>query len=352
MSPPTRSTRGSFFLHLHPERVRQTTLDPRTTLGLGLIALVLLGVLAVTGVVLMFWYVPLPGAAYDRMVDLSAGALPLGGLIRDLHRLASDALVVVAVLHLARVFLTGALAKPRRLNWIVGLGLLLLVLADAFTGYLLPWDRDAYWAATVGGELIGLLPGPGEWLRGLLWGGDQVGEDTLVRAFALHVAALPALGTLLTGYHLWRIRRAGGLARPAGESGAMIPTRPALTMRELVLGLFTVTALLVVALLWDAPLGLPGHPPRPLDPAKAPWFFLWIQELVSYSTALGGTITILLLALLAAAPAFERSPGLAGRWLAPGRLGRCVALLLVLAAVVALIAVASFWRGPGWRLVF
>lgn len=350
MSAP-RSVRRSFFLHIHPERVRERTLDPRATLGLGVISVVLLGVLLVTGVALMFWYVPAPGAAYDRMVDLSGGALPLGGLIRDLHRLASDALVVVVVLHLARVYLMGALSRPRRLNWLVGLGLMLLVGATAFTGFLLPWDLEAYWAATVGGELIGLLPVLGQWMQGLFWGGARVGEDTLLRAFAFHVAALPLAGTVLLGYHLWRVRRSGGLAQAAAEPSSLVPTRPALTLRELILGLVVIAALLAAAVLWDAPLGLPGHPPRPIDPAKAPWFLLWIQELVSYSNTLGGLIPLLLLALLVLAPLAETQPELTGRWLAPGRRGRCIAMLVVLALIVALILVATYLRGPGWRLM-
>lgn len=354
MSTP-RSTRGNFLLHVHPERVRARTLAFTTTLGLGAVAMVLLAVLLVSGVVLMFWYVPQPGTAYDRMIDLSGGALPLGSLVRDLHRLASDALVVVVVLHLARVFLTGAFDRPRRLNWLVGLALLLLVGATAFTGFLLPWDRDAYWAATVGGELLGLLPGAGAWLRDLLWGGDEVGADTLLRAYALHVAALPLFGALVLGYHLWRIRRAGGLARPRVEASdaadGLIPTRPALTGRELVLTLATLTFLLVAAMAWDAPLGLPGYPPRALDPAKAPWFLLWVQELVSYSTAVGGLLPLIVLALLALAPWLEDRPDLAGRWIPAERRIRCVLFLLV-AAGIALLIVVAWFRGPGWRLMW
>jgi len=357
MSAP-RSVRASFFLHLHPERVRERTLSPQTTLGLGVIAITLLGVLLLTGLALMFWYVPTPTGAYDRVVDLSAGALPLGGLFRDLHRLASDALVVVVSLHLARVFLTGALGPGRRLNWIVGLGLLLMVVATAFTGFLLPWDRRAYWAATVGGELLALFPAIGHPLRSLLWGGDVVGADTVLRAFAFHVAALPVAGTVLLGYHLWRIRKAGGLARPptpTGEPGEvglgrLVSTRPAVTMRELTLAMVTTAALLVAAMLWDAPLGLPGHPPQPLDPAKAPWFLLWVQELVSYASWLGALVPSLLFALLLAAPLFERDPDQEGVWFAASRRTRCVVFLVLLAAVVALTVVGAELRGPGWRL--
>jgi quinol-cytochrome oxidoreductase complex cytochrome b subunit len=355
MSTPP-STRGNFLLHVHPDRVRARTLAATTTLGLGVVSMALLAVLLITGVVLMFWYVPQPGAAYDRMIDLSGGAVPLGGLVRDLHRLASDALVVVAVLHMARVYLTGALDRPRRINWLVGVGLLLLVVATAFTGYLLPWDREAYWAATVGGELIGLLPGAGAWMRDLLWGADRVGEDTLLRAFALHVAALPLVGALLMGYHLWRIRRAGGLARPRLDAGdgteELVPARPDATSRELALALATVAVLLVAAMACDAPLGLPGDPPRAIDPAKAPWFLLWVQELVSASATVGGAVPLVLLALLAVAPWLEKRQDLAGRWFPAGRRGRCAVFLAVALAIVALTLVASLLRGPGWRLVW
>lgn len=354
MSAP-RSTRASFFLHLHPERVRLRTLSPTTTLGLGVLAMVLLAVLLLTGVALMFWYLPEPRGAYDRVLDLSAGVIPVGGLLRDIHRLASDALVVVVALHLLRVFLTGALGKGRRLNWVVGLGLLVLVVATAFTGFLLPWDADAYWAATVGGELLAIFPLVGGWLQGVLWGGEAVSGETLLRAYALHVMALPLLGTVLVAYHLWRIRKAGGLARPPRAEGAereqLISTRPALTLRELVLATVALTALTAAALWWDAPLGLPGEPPRTIDPAKAPWFLLWMQELVSWATWLGAAVPLSLLALGLAAPLAERTPQEAGRWLPPGRRGRCALALVLFTAIVALTIIAAFYRGPGWRFL-
>ncbi len=355
MSSP-RSVRESFFLHLHPDRVREQTLHPTTTFGLGVIALTLLALLTLTGVLLMFWYVPVPGMAYDRIVDLSGGALPVGMLLRDLHRFASDALVVVVVLHLMRVYLTGALGKGRRLNWLVGLVLLLLVVATAFTGFLLPWDADAYWAATVGGELLALFPLIGGVLRDLLWGGDRVTESTLLRAFAFHVALLPILGTLLGGYHLWCIRKSGGLARPPRSPDApratMIPTRPALTLRELTIILVTTAALTVAAVLWDAPLGLPGHPPRTLDPAKAPWFLLWMQELVSWAAWLGAAVPLFLGGLLVVAPWVERDPTSVGRWFPPGRRVRSIALLATVAAILVLLVIGAAFRGPGWRWVW
>jgi quinol-cytochrome oxidoreductase complex cytochrome b subunit len=351
-----RSVRSSFFLHLHPERVRESTLHPAATLGLGVVALTLLGLLTLTGILLMFWYVPAPGLAYDRVVDLAAGSHPVGGFLRDVHRVASDALVVVVVLHMARVYLTGALGPGRRLNWIVGGGLLALVAATAFTGFLLPWDADAFWAATVGGELLALFPLVGGALRDVLWGADAVGGTTLLRAYALHVAALPVVGTTLAAYHVWRIRKAGGLARPAAaeepETPRLVATRPALTVREAVVAMATTAAVVVAAVAWDAPLGLPGDPPRAIDPAKAPWFLLWMQELVSWAAWLGAAVPALLAALLVAAPFAERDARLAGRWVPRGRRFRCTVFVTILAAILALLVVAALFRGPGWRLTF
>jgi quinol-cytochrome oxidoreductase complex cytochrome b subunit len=187
-------------------------------------------------------------------------------------------------------------------------------------------------------------------MRGALWGSDAVSADTLLRAYALHVAALPIPGALLLAYHMWRIRKAGGLARPAQtEAAPLIPTRPALTVRELGIALGATALLVALALVWDAPLGPPGDPPRPIDPAKAPWFFLWVQELVSYSTLLGGAAPIVLLGLLALAPLGERRADLAGSWLARPRLGRCLAFVAIALAIAGLTAVAAFLRGPGWR---
>jgi len=302
------STRTSFFLHIHPERVYEASLATTATFGLGVLASVLLVVLTVTGIALMFHYVPEPDEAYSRVVELAAGPVAAASLVRDIHRIASDALVIVLLLHMTRVFLTGALGFKRRLNWNIGLALLLTTLATAFTGFLLPWDRNAYWAATVGGELFGAIPWIGGALRGVLWGGDSVSADTVVRAYALHVAALPAIGGMLLGAHLFRIRKAGGLARAPESRGELRPSRPALTVRELIIALFACSALLVAAMVWDAPIGPPGHPPQPMDPTKAPWFLLWMQELVSYSTFFGGLMPILTLFALALWPFAERRP--------------------------------------------
>ena len=205
--------RPSFVVHLHPPAVRGRTLRATTTFGLGLSAAFLGALLLVTGALLMFYYVPTPEGAHPSLQDLHA-VVPFGGFLRSLHRVAAHAMVVVVALHLARVLLHGADVPPRAVNAWVGLGLLLCTLGLSFTGYLLPWDQRAFWACTVGTDLAGAVPGIGPRVRLLLLGGDTVGGPALLRFYALHVAALPLLGALLTGYHVWRIRKDGGLALP------------------------------------------------------------------------------------------------------------------------------------------
>ncbi|HLB47336.1 MAG TPA: cytochrome b N-terminal domain-containing protein, partial [Anaerolineales bacterium] len=138
----------NLFLHIHPNRVSPISLQPATTLGLGLISVSLFIILTVTGVLLMFYYVPAVPAAYERIQDLIY-VVRFGRIVRDAHRLAAEGMVVSVLLHMLRVFYTGAYKPPREFNWLVGLGLLTLTLAVSFTGYLLPWGQLAYWAITV-----------------------------------------------------------------------------------------------------------------------------------------------------------------------------------------------------------
>ncbi len=132
----THRMRRNFLFHIHPVRVATRTLDPTATLGLGVMTLTLFGVLAASGVLLMIYYVPTPGEAYSSIQDIEY-AVTFGGFLRALHRWAGHAMVLTAFLHLLRVAFTGAYFR-RELNWTIGLGLFLLTLGLAFTGYLLP----------------------------------------------------------------------------------------------------------------------------------------------------------------------------------------------------------------------
>ena len=126
----------NFFLHLHPVKVHRNTLRPAYTLGLGLISFFLFLILVVTGILLMFYYVPSTTQAYDRMLDLR-GSVAFGIFLRNMHRWSAHGMVAIVFLHMCRVFFTGAYKKPREFNWVLGVGLLLVTLFLSFTGYLL-----------------------------------------------------------------------------------------------------------------------------------------------------------------------------------------------------------------------
>jgi quinol-cytochrome oxidoreductase complex cytochrome b subunit len=202
---------SNVFLHLHPVKVNRKSLRWSYSFGLGIMAAILFGVLVFTGVLLMFYYIPSVERAYPTMKQIQL-SVPLGQFTRNMHRWSGHAMVLIVILHMARVFYTGAYKPPREFNWLVGVALLLLTLGASFTGYLLPWDQLAYWAITVGTNIAGYAPLVGEATRQMLLGGREVGQDALIRFYTLHVILLPLAMALLASLHVWRVRKDGGLA--------------------------------------------------------------------------------------------------------------------------------------------
>ena len=156
-APNTDRTRSTFvfgnvFLHLHSVRVHRWSLRWMTTAGLGIATTAAFLITLVTGVLLMFYYKPYPDVAYDSIKDIHF-VVPTGRFMRNIHRWATNVMVVTVILHMARVFYTAAYRSPREFNWVVGLGLLVTTLGLSFTGYLLPWDQLAYWAITIGANI-------------------------------------------------------------------------------------------------------------------------------------------------------------------------------------------------------
>jgi quinol-cytochrome oxidoreductase complex cytochrome b subunit len=282
---------------------------------------------------------------------------------------------------------------------VVGVVLLLLTLGLSFTGYLLPWDQLAYWAITVGSNIGSYAPLVGGQLRELLLGGHSVGEAALLRFYVLHVAVLPTFIILLTIVHFWRVRKDGGLSRPVwklkpkktealvtiGAPPAVAPlvstaaskdktyglmevvtgkpifetitpeeeedtvfSYPYAFVREAVVLMGTVTTIMMISLYFNAPLEQLANPAKTPNPAKAPWYFLGLQELVSHSALLGGVVApaLMVLALLLI-PYLDRNPSRrpADRkwvlWL----------FTFFVVANLALIIIGTFFRGPGWAFV-
>jgi len=203
----------SVFLHLHPTRIHKTHVRVTHTYCLGGLSFFMFLGLTVTGVMLMFYYVPSVDRAYTDIAALETN-VRFGMLIRNLHRWMAHAMVITVLLHMMRVFYTGAYKPPREFNWVVGVILLVLTLLLSFTGYLLPWDQLALWAITVGTNIGGSAPVLGGQTRLILIGGFEVSQPALIRFYTLHVIGLPLLATVFMSVHFWRIRRDGGLARP------------------------------------------------------------------------------------------------------------------------------------------
>jgi quinol-cytochrome oxidoreductase complex cytochrome b subunit len=201
------------FLHLHPTRLHKAHVKVTHTYCLGGLTFFFFLALTVTGVMLMFYYVPSSDRAFSDIEALET-KVRFGMLMRNLHRWMAHAMVITVFLHMMRVFYTGAYKPPREFNWVVGVSLLVLTLLLSYTGYLLPWDQLSIWAVTVGMNMAGTAPLLGDDVRLVLLGGLEVGDAALIRFYTLHVIGLPLLAAVLMTVHFWRIRRDGGLARP------------------------------------------------------------------------------------------------------------------------------------------
>lgn len=342
--------RRNFFDHLHAPTVRRRALHPLATLGLGIAALTCFGMLLATGLTLLLNYVPDQEKAYEQILHIVT-TLHYGGLVRDLHFVTANALLVLAVLHLIRVFLTGSY-KERRLNWCYGLVLLLLILLANFTGYILPWDQVSYWAIKVGSSIAAYFPLIGLELKRFFLVGDEIGHDTLLRSFALHVGLTPLALLTFCSLHLWRLRKDGGLALPASATHDQVPARPWLYRAEGAVALLTLGILLILAKVVHSPIYERANPLHPPNPAKAPWYFVGFQEMVSYSAWFGGVIAPSLIGLfLLAVPLLDRSNSPGGVWFARDRLHYSLFFLLIALSQIAFIVIGQWLRGANWQLI-
>ncbi|CAG0931823.1 ubiquinol-cytochrome c reductase cytochrome b subunit [Thermoflexales bacterium] len=334
--------RSTFFHHLHPPTLPRRAARFRYTFGLGGAAVFLFGVLVVTGLLEMFYYVPSLERA-NASVQLLTFLVPYGWLVRGVHYWAAQGLVVIAVLHLLRVVLTGAYKSPRRFNWLLGVSLLVLVVLLDFTGYVLRWDTDIEWALLVGTNLLKSIPLIGESLYGLVVGGSEVSGDTIVRFYAWHVFGLALIAAVTIGWHIFRVRRDGGISTPEPRTPDRI-TRDDLVKREVVAMLLLAAVLLLLALVFPPELGPAGDFSQLPGEASAPWFFVWVQQLLRWGDPLpmGLLIPIGLVVVLFLIPYVidRRSTGV-GRWFnREGRVAQWVTLVL-LASIVALTVLGS-----------
>jgi quinol-cytochrome oxidoreductase complex cytochrome b subunit len=324
--------RPSFFHHLHPPTLPEREVRPFYTFGMGGISLLLFLVLGITGVVEMFLYVPTPEGAHESIRQITYMA-PYGWLLRNMHFWAGQLMVGTVILHMARVVLSGGY-KSRRLNWLIGVALLFLTLVLNFTGFVLRWDQDTAWALMVGTNLIKSIPGIGATLHDFLIGGKTVGAPALLRFYTWHVLALVLAASILTTWHIFRIRRDGGISHQSAKPRV---GRAHLVRIEVMAMLLTLAVLFGLSLGLTAPLGPPADPTALITEPKAPWFFLWIQELLRVASPFlaGVLVPVAILGILGLLPyALDRSDeGVAVWFNKQGRLAQIVFLVILVGAI-------------------
>jgi len=353
---PSRDShvRNTLILHLHPSRVPAQALRFSYTWGLGGLSVVLVLLLGLTGLLLMFRYDPRVEYAYVSIQQLETEVM-FGSFVRAVHHWSANFLVIASFLHLVRVFLTGSFKQGRSVNWIIGLVLFVIVLAGNFTGYLLPWDQLSYWAITVSTSLMAYIPLLGTAVRNFFLGGPQVGQAALSNFYALHVVFMPALLLGFLAYHLWKVRKNGGISQPLlkeDEKPEFKATNPHLVNIELAAGLVVVVVVGLYAMLNPAPLGSIANPMVSPNPAKAAWYFLGLQELLLHMHPLA-VMSLLAVAVIALAitPWIDRDFRDIGIYFrsAIGKRAAVFGALLASYLVPLAVILDEFWYDlPGW----
>jgi len=392
---------NNFFLHIQGAKTHINTLRPTYTFGLGLISLFLLLITIVSGILLMIYYSPSMEHAYDSVKDINYVVFA-GRLLRNIHKWAGEGMIIAVMLHMARVLYTGSYKQGREFNWVIGIVLLALTFVLNFTGYLLPWDQLSYWALIIGSniaqspkeitDILGITKyfDIGGLQKELFIGGSIPGEVTLVRVYFLHIMLLPLALAIFLGVHLWRIRKDGGLTTPenfelrkqeanflsppekkngtfdvAKTYGLMAIARgktpavdrdtdntvtswPHLLRAEVAVLMLCFAGVIIYSFFINAPLKELANPLIPENPAKAPWYFLGLQELVSYSAFMGGiglpSVALLGLALI---PYLDREQRYVGIWFS-NRQGKIVAMASFMVGTAVLIGLLAIVVNFGW----
>ncbi|OGX40025.1 MAG: hypothetical protein A3D87_08315 [Omnitrophica WOR_2 bacterium RIFCSPHIGHO2_02_FULL_50_17] len=392
---------NNFFLHILSTRIHRYSLKSTYTFGLGVMAASSFIILLVTGILLMIYYKPSVDLAYDSIKDIHY-VVPGGRFIRNIHRWATNIMIVSVFLHMARVFYTAAYKRWRAFNWVLGIILLVLTLLLSFTGYLLPWDQLAYWAVTIATNIaasaneftdalnITAYFNPGRFMKILLLGSEEIGQDALLRFYWLHCIILPLALVMVLGAHIWRVRKDGGLARPdhisdedlkgtpkdplsdkvfthapqktynlmclvKGKTPIVgrgpeqtVSSWPHMMIRIVAVFMLTLALTCLYAYMIDAPLKEMANPSVPENPAKAPWYFLGLQELVSYSAFMGGMgIPGLALLGLVLIPYLDREEQEIGRWF-DNKQGSRVTKNSFIYAVTVVVGMLVFTVSLGW----
>ncbi|MEP6986336.1 MAG: cytochrome bc complex cytochrome b subunit [Chloroflexota bacterium] len=289
-NPRLQPHADGFWLHMRPSYFHADMTGLYPEFRLGWLSTYLVFFETITGILLMVWYTPSPDVAYTNMLAMLSN-VPMGQLVRDMHRLGAEAMVLIVSLHMARTFFTGSYKKPRQFTWFSGLLLLAITGFLSFSGYLLPWDQLALWAVTIGASMIEATPPQivGNNLNLLLRGGPDIGANGILRFYLLHVLALPSLLFVFTGVHYYKVIVHGHSLPPKKENigedtAKRVPldkrvyfTPDVLTSEIMWIGVTTLIFVILCIWFYHAPLELHADPQVTPLGTTAPWYFLWIQ---------------------------------------------------------------------------
>ena len=277
-----------FWLHMRPSYFNRDITGMYPSFRLGWLSSYFVFFETITGILLMLWYTPSPEIAYGDMLTILSN-VPLGQLMRDMHRLGAEFMVAVVAMHMMRTWITGSYKKPRQFTWFTGLLLLVITGFLSFSGYLLPWDQLSLWAVTIGASMAEATPVVGDQVNLLLRGAPELGANGLLRFYLLHVLALPALLFVFFGVHYYKVIIHGYSLPPQKENigedtAKRVPLDkrvyfiPDVLTNEL-MWLGVTTFIITVLCIWFYHAPLENHADPQVTPlgTTAPWYFLWIQ---------------------------------------------------------------------------
>jgi quinol-cytochrome oxidoreductase complex cytochrome b subunit len=276
---------NSFWYHIRPRSLPEEATAWYYTMGLGWMSFFFFVLEAITGLILMVYYSPSPNEAYETMVKIM-NDVPLGGLMRNVHRLGAHFMVAVVILHMIRTYFTASYKAPRQFIWFTGVILLFMTLLLSFSGYLLPWDQLAFWAVTIGSSMADAAPGVGPAIGSLLRGGAEIGAGALLRFYLLHIFMLPMLTIVLISVHYYAVRKQEispihELFTNKKPTKRKIPFLPDQVFFELaVIMILTFAFIFINNFFWDAKLESHANALQTPQHTKAPWYFFWLQGML------------------------------------------------------------------------
>ena len=351
----TKMHADGFWFHMRPTFYNRLVMPLYPTFRLGWLSVYLFMIELITGVFLMVFYTPSPQAAYENMLNI-LGNVPFGRLMRDIHKVGAELMVIVVSLHMLRTFLTGSYKKPRQFTWFTGAVLLLSTLILSFSGYLLPWDQLSLWAVTIGASMFEATPPPqvGNIINLIIRGGPLFNEGGLLRWYLLHILAIPLTLIVAFGVHYYKVIIHGHSLPPHAEAigedtAKRVPTDrrsyflPDVLTHELYLvSLWSFIVVLAAIFFYHAPLEAHADPQVTPLHITSPWYFLWIQGMLKLGDKVfwGLVAPGIIFNVLFVVGWIEVGPS---RRYADRRVGWSVACI-----VVALLAITSFLGTPNY----